>query len=409
MTPTRAPGAIPESRRTTLLTNLTRLDADGEAAESWILLDGDRIRAVDRHAAGPLPVADETVDLGGATITPGFVDLHAHGGGGFAFDDGVDAIRRGLAPHRERGTTRSVISLVANPPAALHASLAAIADLAATDPLVLGAHLEGPFLSPDNRGAHHPHFLAAPDPALVDDLLEASRGALRQITIAPELRGALDAIERLAAAGVRVALGHTTADYEQTRAGFDRGATLLTHAFNAMPGIHHRAPGPIVAAIDDARVTLEVILDGVHVHPSVARLLFDAAPGRVALVTDAMAAAGAADGPYRLGSLDVTVSHGTALLAGTTTIAGSTLTQDAALRLAITAAGLSARDAVAALTRTPARALGLDSWLGLIAPGYAADVVVWNDDWTVRRVWAAGRPVAVGAAARPADSAAAPN
>lgn len=388
----------------TLLTNLTRLDAEGETPESWILLVGDRIEAVGTVAEGLPSVAGaggdarcdgrvDTIDLGGAVVTPGLIDLHGHGGGGSAFDDGTDAIRRALAPHRAHGTTRSVISLVANPLATLEASLSAIADLAAVDPTVLGAHLEGPFLSPGNRGAHHPDFLATPDPAMVDALLAASRGALRQVTIAPELPSALEAIDALAAAGVRVALGHTTATYDEARAGFDRGATLLTHAFNAMPGIHHRAPGPIVAAVDDDRVTLELILDGVHVHPSVARLLFEAAPDRVALVTDAMAAAGAPDGDYRLGSLEVTVEGGTALLRGTSTIAGSTLTADRALRLAITAAGQTPRQAVAALTRTPARALGLDDRLGLLSPGFAADLVVWTDDWSVDRVWAAGLPV----------------
>lgn len=400
---------------TRLLTHGRKLDAEGEVAGLWILLDGDRIRATGRHdatgAAGEgadaasadatdLPDADEVIDLRGAVVTPGFIDLHGHGGGKHSFDDGFDAIRAAARVHREHGTTRSVVSLVANPFDTLRSSLDDIARLVRADPLFLGAHLEGPFLSPGNRGAHSPDFLAAPDPRAVDDLLEASRGSLRQVTIAPELPGALEAISAFASADVCVGLGHTTADYDQTRAGFASGATLLTHAFNAMPGIHHRAPGPIVAAIDDPTVTLELILDGVHVHPRVARLLFDAAPDRVALITDAMAAAGASDGDYRLGALDVTVEDGVALLLGTRTIAGSTLTQDAALRLAITLSGLSPRDAVTAMTRTPARALGEDSWLGLVAPGFAADLVVWNTDWTIRRVFAAGaaiRPTQPGA------------
>ncbi|GAA4266514.1 N-acetylglucosamine-6-phosphate deacetylase [Frondihabitans peucedani] len=377
---------------TTLLTDVTALDARGEMPGAWILLDGDSIAAVG-GAGDALPGADETVGAGGAVVTPGLIDLHGHGGAGRSFDDGVDAIRAATAFHRESGTTRSVISLVANPTDALSRSLEAVAEVARADETVLGAHLEGPFLSPGNAGAHHPGFLTSPDPALVDALLGASRGVLRQVTIAPELPGALDAISRFVDAGVRVGLGHTTADVDQARAGFDRGATLLTHAFNAMPGIHHRAPGPIVAALDDERVTLELILDGVHVDPRVARLLFDAAPSRVALITDAMAAAGAADGHYRLGALDVTVDAGTALVTGTTTIAGSTLTQDAALRLALSAVGLSPREAVEALTLTPARALGLDGRLGLLEPGFAGDLVVWSAEWQPVRVWAGGVPV----------------
>lgn len=374
----------------TLLTHATKLDAEGEIPDLWILIDGDHIGATGRHTAGPLPEADVVVDVAGAVVTPGLIDLHAHGGATHSFDDGPDDIAAALALHRAHGTTRHVISLVANPLPTLQRSLDIIAAVTAADPLVLGAHLEGPFLSPDNKGAHNPHYLALPEPPTVEALIEAGQGAVRVITIAPELPGALDAIETIAEAGIVAAVGHTVADYDQARAGFDRGATLLTHAFNAMPGIHHRAPGPIVAAIDDPRVTLELILDGVHVHPHVAHLLFAAAGDRVALITDAMAAAGASDGNYLLGSLAVTVRDGVALLADGGSIAGSTLTQDKALRLAVTEAGATPQQAVAALTRTPARALGLEATLGLVADGYAADLVVWNTDWTVRQVWAAG-------------------
>ncbi|WP_309620619.1 amidohydrolase family protein, partial [Salinibacterium sp.] len=191
-------------------------------------------------------------------------------------------------------------------------------------------------------------------------------------------------------AGVAVAIGHTTADERLAHEAFDRGARILTHAFNAMPGIHHRAPGPVIAAFDDLRVTLEVILDGTHVHPRVARLAFGAAPGRIALVTDAMAAAGFGDGDYTLGSLTVDVRGGLAMLRGTDTIAGSTLTQDAALRTAITVAGISPADAVAALTLTPAQALGLDHRHGLLAAGFAADAVLLDSAWNVTGVWADG-------------------
>lgn len=391
---------------TTLFRSLSTIDASGERLGAWVLVDGDVIAAVgagDPHAPGStgatlVPHDAEIIDLGSRVVTPGFIDLHGHGGAGHSFDDGAGDIEAALHVHRRHGTTRSVLSLVANPLPALRGSLETIAALMRADPLVLGAHLEGPFLSPENRGAHRPDYLATPDPATVASLLDVHPGVVRQITIAPELPHALDAIEMVVDRGVVAAVGHTQADYETSRAAFDRGATVLTHAFNAMPGIHHRSPGPIVAAIDDARVTLELILDTVHVHPSVARVLFEQAPDRVALVTDAMSAAGASDGAYRLGSLDVTVRDGTALLTealanGVETIAGSTLLLDQALRHAITTLGLTPVEAVTALTRTPARALGLDAHLGLIAPGHAADLVVWNDDWTVHRVYAAGRRI----------------
>ena len=398
------PGAnVPGTR--VIVHGARKCDVDGEADGSWVAFDGDRIAAAG-DGDGWAVYADagaDVVDADGAVLTPGFIDLHGHGGGGFSFDEaagagGAEAVDRALAVHRAHGTTRSVLSLVANPVPALERSLAAIADIARRDPLVLGAHLEGPFLAPGRKGAHNPDFLIAPSPAVIERLMAAAPGVLRQVTIAPELPGALDAVAALAEAGVVVAVGHTEADEEQALAAFDRGARLLTHAFNAMPEIGHRNPGPVVAAIRDERVTAELILDEVHVHPDVARLLLGAADGRVALITDAMAAAGSADGTYRLGSLDVTVTDRVARLAvpggAVGAIAGSTLTQDHALRVATARCGLSLRAAVTALTWIPARVLGLDHWLGRLAPGYAADAVLLDGAGAVRAAWGAGRRLA---------------
>jgi N-acetylglucosamine-6-phosphate deacetylase len=371
---------------TTLLHSATAVDARGETPDAWILFDGDTITATGSGADRPL--ADETLDLTGRWIVPGFLDLHTHGGGGQDYATGD--IAAGLAAHRRHGTTRTVVSLVAEPVEVLEQQLARIADLTAADPRVLGSHLEGPFLAEARRGAHAAEMLRTPDDSTIDRLIAAARGTLRQVTIAPELPGGLDAVRRFAAAGVVVAIGHTETDAATARAAFDAGATLLTHAFNAMPGIHHRAGGPVAAALDDERVSLELVLDGLHVEQSVAAIAFAAAPGRIALISDAMAAAGAADGSYRLGTLDVTVTSGIAMVAGTETIAGSTLTLDTALILAIDALGLSRSEAVAALTATPARILGLAERFGLLAPGYAADVVVLDADDTVEQVWAAG-------------------
>lgn len=376
---------------TTLIHSARKLDAHGLCDDFWVLFAGDTILETGR---GQRPGADTVINAHGGWLVPGFIDLHGHGGGGHAYDDGADSILAALATHRAHGTTRSVISLVANPIAALRRSLETIADLAAADATVLGSHLEGPFLSPANRGAHHPDHLLDPDPVIVEQLLGAARGTLRQLTIAPELPGALETIDVLVEAGVVVAVGHTTCDAACAAEAFDRGARVLTHAFNAMPGIHHRGPGPVVAAMADDRVTLELILDGTHVHPSVAEIVFRGAAGRIALVTDAMAAAGSSDGDYQLGSLAVAVRDGKAMLRGTSTIAGSTLTQDVALRVAIAEAHITPRDAITALTHTPARALGLDHRLGLLAAGYAADVVLLDDEWQVQRVWADGRAVA---------------
>jgi N-acetylglucosamine-6-phosphate deacetylase len=210
------------------------------------------------------------------------------------------------------------------------------------------------------------------------------------VTLAPEMPGGMDALRQFVDASVVVAVGHCAADYDAAIAAFDAGASILTHAFNAMPGIHHRAPGPVAAAMDCHGVTLEVINDGVHVHPAVVRLAFEGAAGRIALITDAMAATGSADGQYQLGTLRVTVTDGVARLADGGSIAGSTLTLDTALRLAVTSVGLPVEVAVQALTETPARAIGRERDLGALAPGFAADAVLLDADFTVQGVWAAG-------------------
>jgi N-acetylglucosamine-6-phosphate deacetylase len=378
---------------TVLFTGARKLDAHGQVDDFWMLVEGDTITSTGSGRAPDGSHVETVVDVDGAWLAPGFLDLHSHGAGGFSFDDGPASIAAALATHRAHGTTRTLISLVANPLTTLESSLREIAGIVAADPLVLGSHLEGPYLAQAARGAHNPEFLREPQPGEIERLLDAAAGTLRQITIAPELPNALEAIEILVGAGVVAAVGHTEATFEQAARAFASGARLLTHAFNAMPSIHHRAPGPIIAAFENPLVTIELILDGQHVHPDVAALAFRSAPGRIAMVTDAMAAAGSTDGDYKLGTLNVAVRNGLALLRGTTTIAGSTLTQDAALRIAIERVGVSPADAIAALTIVPARVLGIEHRHGLLAPGYAADAVLLDADWSAQSVWADGRPV----------------
>ena len=359
---------------------------DSGRDDAWALFDGGRVVAA--GAGGELPRADETVDGRGGCLVPGFVDIHGHGGGGAGFDDGPDAIAIGRAIHRAHGTTRAVLSLITAPIDELAARVAMVADLCDADPTILGSHLEGPFLDPGHKGAHTESLLRAPDEASVDRLIEAGRGTIRQVTLAPERPGAFDAIRRFVDAGVAVAVGHTDADAATTRRAFDAGATLLTHAFNAMPGIHHRAPGPVVSALRDDRVTLEVIADGVHVDLELIATLFTVAGDRIALITDAMAAAGSQDGRYELGGLAVRVTDGVARLEEGGAIAGSTLTQDAALRH-VAGAGVPLDVVVHALGAQPARAIGRDD-LGSLDVGALADAVLLDDALAVRRVWVAG-------------------
>ncbi len=357
----------------------------------WVAFDRgvvvDRGTGAGWRALGPR----DAVDGGGGCLAPGFIDSPGHGGGGSTYDDGADAITTARALHRTHGTTRAVVSLVTASIDDLARRAGVVADLAETDPTILGSHLEGPFLDSGHKGAHTGSLLRAPDAASVDRLLEAGRGTIRQVTIAPELDGAHDAIRRFVDAGVAVAIGHTDADADAARRAFDAGATIVTHAFNAMRGIHHRAPGPVVAALRDDRVALELIPDGAHVDLSLVAVAFDAAPGRIALVTDAMAAAGASDGHYELGGLEVEVTDGVARLADGGAIAGSTLTQDEALRNVV-AAGVDLGAALTALSAAPARAIGRRD-LGRLGIGSVADAVLLDDALRVRRVWVAGDPV----------------
>ncbi|MFW7413731.1 N-acetylglucosamine-6-phosphate deacetylase [Demequina sp. SO4-18] len=285
-------------------------------------------------------------------------DIHCHGGGGHPFGDTVEGTLAAAAAHREAGTHAVVASLVSLPLAEADRQIDVVRRAMEQDPGILGLHLEGPFLAPSRKGAHDADSLAAPTGDAVARLLDATGGALRQITLAPELPGALDAIDTLVAAGVTVAIGHTDAGARVVTEAFDRGATLVTHAFNAMHGISAREIGPVGAALADDRVAIEVIADGTHVDPSLVAALFRAAPGRVVLVTDAMAAAAAADGRYRLGSRDVEVRDGRAVIAGTQTLAGSTLTLRRAIEVCV-AAGVPRDEAEAAAGATARAAIGL--------------------------------------------------
>lgn len=395
------------TRAPTHIIHSARLVSGGQSTpDGWVAFTGDTVSDVgsgtDWQALGAR--TDDVTDAVGRLLTPGFIDIHCHGGGGFAFDEGTgqqgqaDAIRTALAVHHRHGTTRIVLSLVTASQTDLESRLAVVADAAETNPLVLGAHLEGPFLDDAYRGAHDPALLRTPDAESITRLLAVGRGHLRQMTLAPELPGAREAIRTLVDAGVAVAVGHSSADYATALAAFEAGASILTHAFNGMRGIHHRSPGPVAAATRSPGVILEIINDGVHVHPEVVRLAFASAPGRIALITDAMAAAGSDDGDYLLGTLAVTVTDGVARLAngkGDGAIAGSTLTLDAALRRAVIEVGIPIEEAVTALTETPARAVGRSRDLGLLAVGYAADAVLLDDEFTVDAVFAAGRYVLV--------------
>jgi N-acetylglucosamine-6-phosphate deacetylase len=356
-------------------------------APGWLRLHGDRIVEV---GEGPPPHPAD-VDLGPVTASPGFVDLHVHGGGGASFDTGTaDAADVAAAAHLAHGTTSMAASLVTDTPGRMADAVRELA-LLVDDGRLAGIHLEGPWLSPRRSGAHQPGALTHPTPGAIDELLTAGGGAVRMVTLAPELPGGLDAVTRLADADVLVAVGHTDATYDEARAAIDAGARLGTHLFNAMRPLHHRDPGP-VGALLDAPVDVELVADGVHLHPAVLRTVFAAKPGRCILVTDAMAAAGGPDGDYHLGPMAIEVRDGVARLAdadGTGAIAGSTLTMDAAVRFAVRTAGLPLLDVVHAASTAPAAAWGMAD-VGAIDAGRRADLVVLDERLEVVRVMRAG-------------------
>ncbi|OLF09455.1 N-acetylglucosamine-6-phosphate deacetylase [Actinophytocola xinjiangensis] len=350
----------------------------------WVLVNDGAITAV---GTGQPPPAEQVTDAHGQWVVPGFVDLHCHGGGGTAFTStNPDDVRHAVLTHRRHGTTTTLASLVSRPIPELVEQVAALRDLV-TDGLLTGIHLEGPFLSSARCGAHEPTVLRPPDAASVDALLAAGAGAIRMVTIAPELEGAVPAVKRLVDAGVIAAVGHTDALAEDVVPAVDAGASVATHLFNGMRPLHHREPGPIGTLLDDERVTVELICDLVHLHPTVVRLAArHAGAGRTVLITDAISAAGAGDGTYEIGGLEVTVTDGVPTLAGGDSLAGSTLTMDAAFRNLVTHCGLGVLEAVTAASTRPAELLGLGGVTGRIAPGLAADLVLLDETLHPRAV-----------------------
>ena len=323
-----------------------------------------------------------TIDADGLLVCPGFVDLQINGGFGcdLAGDpDSMWELGRLLPRH---GVTSFLPTIVSSPPPVTDRALAAIgrrpADHRGAEPL--GLHFEGPMLNPGRAGAHSPVNLVTPDPELIDHWTADARVAL--VTIAPELPGALELIERLTAAGVAVAAGHSSASATEAAAGFDRGVRMVTHLFNAMAPMSHRAPALPGAALADDRVAVGVIADGVHVDPVVVKVAWKAAGrSRFVLVTDAMAAMGLDPGRYELGDTTVTAEAGS-VRTDNGVLAGSVLTMSQAVSNLIDFTGCSTADAVAAASTTPAAVIGATD-RGHLNPGAVADVVLLEPDGSV--------------------------
>lgn len=370
----------------------TAVLAQGLVPDALVLVDGEHITWAGPASQAPPHVAARTLAHDGL-ILPGLVDLHCHGGGGESFPDasGPGQMLTAVREHRRHGTTSLVASLVTADAATLRARVADLARLAA-DGEIAALHLEGPFLSVARRGAQNPEHIVAGDTALVRELADLAGGALATMTVAPEVEGSDAVLEVLAEVGALPSLGHTDgSSASMTRAVGLSGEALrrhrgrsprptATHLFNGMRPIHHRDPGPALAALDAAargELVVEVIADGVHLDArTVAHVFALAAEDAVVLVTDAMAAAGMPEGQYRLGSLDVTVEAGVATLTDGGAIAGGTAHLLDVVRFAVLEAGVDLVRAVRAASATPAEVLGMQDRIGTLAAGRRADAVL---------------------------------
>jgi N-acetylglucosamine-6-phosphate deacetylase len=374
----------------TLLHGGRIVTAAGVLERGWLTVRDGLIEQVGTQQASTNGAAESgayVVDLAGRWVLPGFVDMHCHGGGGASYTEtDPDRLATAAAAHRRHGTTTTMASLVSSTIPTLVNQVAGLVDLV-SDGKFAGIHLEGPFLSAARCGAHDPAMLTAPDRDSVDALLKAGKGAIRMVTLAPELDGGVDAVRRFVDAGVIVAIGHTDATLAQVLPAVDAGATVATHLFNGMRPLHHREPGPIGALLDDERVTVELICDLVHLHPTVVRMAArHAGPSRTVLVTDAMAAAGVGDGVYQVGALRVTVRDGVPTLDGGGALAASTLTLDAAVRNFVQTCGMTIVEATAAVSGQPAKLLGQHGRIGTLAPGALADLVLLDEALHISQV-----------------------
>jgi N-acetylglucosamine-6-phosphate deacetylase len=374
--------------------NATIYTPDHVIERGAVLVDKGLIVAAGPASEVPCRDGAEEVNGRGLILVPGFIDLQVNGAFGDDFTDDPAVIWRVAGRLPRYGVTSFLPTIITSPLDRIAAGRAIVTDgcpAGFRGARPLGLHAEGPFLNPQKKGAHNPAYLRLPDVAAVAGW--SPETGVRLVTLAPELPGAPDLIAALSSRGVLVSEGHSMATYEQAEAGFDAGARYGTHLFNAMPALGHRDPGLPGALLTDDRTTVGFIADGVHTHRSVIALVWRAlGASRLNLVTDAMAALGMPPGRHMLGDYEVTVDATSARLADGT-LAGSILSLDQALRNLVDVTGCDLAEALATVTTTPAKAIGLGRERGRIAPGYIADMVLLSRDLRVRATIAAGEVV----------------
>ena len=343
-------------------------------------------------AIEPIPAGVTTRDA--ELLCPAYIDTHVHGGAGVDVMDDAPDVLDTLAMHKAReGAGAFLPTTVTAPLETIHAALTRIArrcQSGGPGAQVLGSYLEGPYFTPQNKGAHPPGLFRELEIPELDALIAVSQNTLRVVALAPEKPGALRAIRHLKQRGIRVMLGHSAATYAQTRAAFNAGADGLVHCYNGMTGLHHREPGMVGAGLTDKRAWLELIADGHHVHPGAMQLCCCCAKERVVLITDAMQAAGMPDGQYSLCGEEVMMQNGVVRTASGG-LAGSTLSLDAAVRNMVEHAGITAEDAIHMASLHPARLLGIDRHLGSLVPGKRANIIALGGDLLLQQIWIQGQ------------------
>jgi len=369
----------------------------GTIERGYVHIKEDKIAAIGSVAdlAGQAEGV-ERIDAGGAWLIPGFVDVHVHGGANHDFMDAdEEGIREITKFHASNGTTSMLATTLTAPREELTAVIALAADYM-SKPMpyakLVGVHLEGPFVNVKWKGAQNPAYILPPQPEWLEEWVARFPGVVKLQTLAPEIEGSLDYIEKLAANGIVPSCGHTDATYDQIIAAADRGLRHAVHTFNAMTPLHHRNPGTVGAVLTDDRITAEVIADGHHVHPAGVKLITRAkGVHNVILVTDAMAAAGMPDGDYDLGGLPVHMKCGVARLKENDSLAGSTLTMISAVRFLVREIGVSLEEASLMASANPARQLGLADSIGTLEAGKQADFLLLNDDLDIQSTWIDGK------------------
>ncbi len=380
-----------------LVVNARVLAPAGTIEQGYVRIQDGKITAIGAVAELDGGSADlERIDAQGAWLIPGFVDVHVHGGANHDFMDAdADGIREITKFHASNGTTSMLATTLTAPREELTAVVEVAADFM-SKPMpyakLAGVHLEGPFVSVKWKGAQNPAYILPPQTEWLEEWVSRFPGVIKLQTLAPELEGSLEYIEKLAANNIVPSCGHTDATYDQIIAAADHGLRHATHTFNAMTPLHHRNPGTVGAVLSDDRIVAEVIADGHHVHPAGIKIVTRAkGVHNVILVTDAMAAAGMPDGDYDLGGLPVHMKCGVARLKENDSLAGSTLTMISAVRYLVKEVGVELADASRMASANPARQLGLDDSIGTLEVGKQADFLLLDDELNLQSTWVDGR------------------